>query len=84
MAYLLPQIIDMISTEKVRIKVFLEFGAHHQNVRAERSMQTIIYMARTFMVHTSLNWSDRGSNFLSLWYFPAKHSVWFYNQLPRK
>jgi len=56
--------------------------AQHQNARAERAIQTIMYMARTFMVHASLHWTDRGSDDLSLWSFAVKHSVWIYNCVP--
>jgi hypothetical protein len=48
----------------------------------ERAIQTIMYMARTFMVHASLHWTDRGSDDLSLWSFAVKHSVWIYNRVP--
>ncbi|KAL7475278.1 hypothetical protein ACHAW6_001198 [Cyclotella cf. meneghiniana] len=36
-------------------------------------------MARTFMVHVSLHWSERGVDDLSLWDFDVKHAAWFYN-----
>jgi hypothetical protein len=41
-----------------------------------------MYMARTFMVHASLHWTERGSDDLSLWSFAVKHSVWVYNHVP--
>jgi len=41
-----------------------------------------MYMARTFFVHASLHWTDRGSDDLSLWSFAVKHSVWIYNRVP--
>jgi hypothetical protein len=31
------------------------------------------------MVHASLHWTDRGSDYLSLWSFAVKHSIWIYN-----
>ncbi len=34
------------------------------------------------MVHTSLHWTERGSDDLSLWSFAVKHSVWVYNCVP--
>ena len=37
---------------------FSGVGAQHQNARAERAIQTIMYMARSFMVHASLHWTD--------------------------
>ena len=41
-----------------------------------------MYMARTFMVHASLHWTERGSDDISLWSFAVKHSVWVYNRVP--
>ena len=69
-------------TEKGQGLSFSGVGAQHQNARAERAIQTIMYMARTFMVHASLHWSERGSDDLSLWSFAVKHSVWIYNRVP--
>ena len=68
--------------EKGQSQSFSGVGAQHQNARAERAIQTIMYMARTFMVHASLHWTDRGSDDLSLWSFAVKHSVWIYNRVP--
>jgi hypothetical protein len=50
--------------------------------RAERAIQTIMYMAQTFMVHASLHWTDKGSDDISLLSFAVKHSVWIYNRVP--
>ncbi len=63
---------------------FSGVGAQHQNARAERAIQTIMYMARTFMVHASLHWTDRGSDDISLWPFAVKHAVWLYNRVPNR
>jgi hypothetical protein len=68
--------------EKGQSQSFSGVGAQHQNARAERAIQTIMYMARTFMVHASLHWTERGSDDLSLWSFAVKHSVWIYNRVP--
>ena len=38
-------------------------------------------MARTFMVHISLHWSEHGFDDLALWGFAVKHSAWLHNQL---
>ncbi len=43
-----------------------------------------MYMARTFMVHFSLHWTERVIDDLSLWSFAVKHSVWLYNRFPNK
>eukprot|EP00804_Cyclotella_cryptica_P030035 CCRYP_016932-RA/>CCRYP_016932-RA protein AED:0.41 eAED:0.41 QI:0/-1/0/1/-1/0/1/0/126 len=39
-------------------------------------------MARTFMVHVSLHWSERGVDDLALWDFAVKHAAWLYNRIP--
>jgi hypothetical protein len=61
---------------------FSGVSAQHQNARAERAIQTIMYMACTFMVHASRHWTERGSDDISLWSFAVKHSVWVYNRVP--
>jgi hypothetical protein len=68
--------------EKGQSQSFSGVGTQYQNARAERAIQSIMYMARTFMVHASLHWTDRGSDDLSLWSFGVKHSVWIYNRVP--
>ena len=66
---------------KGQTQSFSGVGAQHQNSRAERSIQTIMYMARTFMIHSSLNWTDKGVDDLTLWSFAVKHSVWVFNRV---
>ena len=68
--------------EKRQSQSFSDVGAQHQNARAEQAIQTIMYMARTFMVHASLHWTDQGSDDISLWSFAVKHSEWIYNRVP--
>ncbi len=68
--------------EKQQSQLFSGVGPQHQNARAERVIQTIMYMAQTFMVHASLHWTESGSDDLSLWSFAVKHSVWVYNCVP--
>eukprot|EP00804_Cyclotella_cryptica_P017353 CCRYP_020903-RA/>CCRYP_020903-RA protein AED:0.09 eAED:0.09 QI:0/-1/0/1/-1/1/1/0/153 len=63
---------------------FSGVGAKHQNSLAERATQTIMYMARTFMVHVSLHWSGRGVDDLALWGFAVKHAAWVYNLVPSR
>jgi hypothetical protein len=48
-------------------------------VHAECAIQTIMYMAWTFMVHPFLHWTERVRDGLSLWSFAVKHWVWIYN-----
>ena len=59
-------------------------GAQHQNARAERAIQTIMSMARTFLVHVSLRWNEWGTDSLRLWPFAVRHAAWIYNCLPNR
>jgi hypothetical protein len=68
--------------EKRQSQLFSGVGTQHPNAHAECASQTMMYMARTFMVHTSLHWTERGSDDLSLWSFAVKHLVWVYNCVP--
>ena len=43
-----------------------------------------MYMDRTFMIHSSLYWTEHGVDYISLWYFAVKHSVWVYNRAPNQ
>jgi hypothetical protein len=70
--------------DKGQSQSFSGVGAQHQNAWAERAIQTIMFMAHCFMVHSSLYWTDRGSNDISLWPFAVKHAVWLYNCIPNR
>jgi hypothetical protein len=63
---------------------FSGVGAKHQNSLAERAIQTVMYMARTFMVHVSLHWTEHGVDDLALWGFAVKHAAWIYNRVPSR
>jgi hypothetical protein len=67
-----------------RFEVRSIVGAQHQNAKAERDIQTIMYMARTFMVHSSLHWTNMGADDISLWPFAVQHAVWLYNRVPNQ
>eukprot|EP00804_Cyclotella_cryptica_P006589 CCRYP_008569-RA/>CCRYP_008569-RA protein AED:0.10 eAED:0.08 QI:0/-1/0/1/-1/1/1/0/161 len=68
--------------QKHQSQSFSGVGAKHQNALTERARQTITYMARTFMVHVSLHWSERGVDDLALWGFAVKHAAWLHNRIP--
>ncbi len=68
--------------EKGQSQSFSGVGAQHQNARAKRAIQTIMFMACSFMVHASLHLTDRGSDDILLWPFAVKHAVWIYNRVP--
>ncbi len=42
-------------SEKKQLQSFSGVGAQHQNSKAERAIQTIMYIACTFLVHSSLH-----------------------------
>ncbi len=64
-------------SKKKQSQSFLGVGVQHQNSKAEQAIQTIIYMACTFLVHSSLHWiwMDMGADDISLWPFAVKHAV---------
>ncbi len=68
--------------DKGQSQSFSSVGAQHQNAWAKHAIQTIMYMACCFMVHSSLHWTDRVSDDISLWPFAVKHVVWLYNCIP--
>ncbi len=70
--------------KKSRTQSFLGVGAQHQhqNARAECTIQTMMWIAWTFMVHFSLHWLDSWSDDISLWPFAIKHVVWLYKRVP--
>ena len=70
--------------EKDQTQSFSGVGVQHQNARAKRAIQTIIYMIRTFMIHVSLHWNECGIDNLSLWPFVVHHAAWLYNRLPNR
>ena len=51
---------------------------------AEHAIQTIVYVARTFMVHDSLHWSEWGVDDLSLLGFSVHHAAWKSNHVPNQ
>jgi len=63
---------------------FSGVSAQHQNAEAERAIQTIVYMARYYMVHAALHWGVDGSDDLNLWPFAIDHACTVYNLLPHR
>ena len=62
---------------------FSGVGAQHQNSEAERAIQTVMYMACSFMIHTALNWGEHASDNIKLWAFAVNHAAWLYNHIPQ-
>jgi hypothetical protein len=71
-------------SEAKQTQSFSGVGAQHQNAEAERAIQTVMYMARSFMIHAALHWGEDGSDDLSLWSFAVDHSAWLYNRIPQR
>ena len=61
---------------------FSVVGSKNQNARSYRSFQTIIYMSRTFMLHSYLHRTYHMVDNISLWSFVVNHDVWLHNHLP--
>ena len=61
---------------------FSGVGSKDKNARAEKAVQNIMYMARTFMVHSSLHWKYHRVDDISIWSFAVNHAVWLHNRLP--
>ena len=55
-----------------------------QNAEAEHAIQIVMYMARSFMIHTALHWGEDGSDDISLWSFAVNHATWLYNCIPQR
>jgi hypothetical protein len=71
-------------SEEKQTQSFSGVGAQHQNAEAERAIQTIVYMARSFMIHAALHWSEDGSDDITLWSFAVDHAAWLYNRIPQR
>ena len=56
-------------------------GAHSQNGIAERAIQTIVYMARTMMIHSSIHWPGVADT--CLWPMAVQAAVYIHNRFPR-
>ena len=61
---------------------FAGVGAHHHNGNAERSIQTIMSIARTMMLHSAIHWPDVAD--ASLWPMAVQHAVFLHNHMPNQ
>ena len=57
-------------------------GAHHDNGVAERSIQNMMSIARTMMLHAAIHWSEVAN--AQLWPFAVQNAALLYNQMPNK
>ncbi|KAI2491142.1 hypothetical protein MHU86_23428 [Fragilaria crotonensis] len=61
---------------------FAGVGAHHHNGNAERSIQTIMSIARTMMLHSAIHWPDIAD--ASLWPMAVQHAIFLHNHMPNQ
>ena len=71
-------------SEDGQTQSFSGVGAQHQNAEAERAIQTIMYMARSFMIHAGLHWTTHNADNLAQWSFAVDHAAWLYNRIPQR
>jgi hypothetical protein len=63
-----------------QISRFAGVGAHHHNAIAERSIRTIMSIARTMMLHAGIHWPDVASP--QLWPMAVQHACFLWNHVP--
>ena len=63
-----------------QIARFAGVGAHHHNGNAERSIQTIMSIARTMMLHAAIHWPEVADP--TLWPMAVTHAVYLHNHMP--
>ena len=66
--------------ELAQISHYAGVGAHHHNGVAERSIQTIMSIARTMMLHQAIHWPDVAMP--TLWPLAVDHAVYLFNHMP--
>ena len=70
---------DSISIRGQKI-TFSGVGAHHQNGKAERAIQTVVEKARAMMLHVSMHWPEYFS--MDLWPYAIDYATFIYNHTP--
>lgn len=58
-------------------------GAKFENGAAERGVKTVMWMARSQLLHCSLRWDKDGTASPNLWPMAVEYSVWLYNRTPK-
>jgi hypothetical protein len=61
---------------------FAGTGAHHHNAIAERSIRTIMSIARTCMLHAAIHWPEMAD--ATLWPLAVDYAVYIYNRVPNR
>ncbi len=59
---------------------FAGSSAHHTNGVAERSIRTIMSIARTMMLHAAVHWGEMAD--ATLWPMAVDHAVYLFNRVP--
>ena len=59
---------------------FAGVGAHHHNGVAERSIQSIMSIAWTMMLHAAIHWPEMADS--SLWPMVVQHTTYLHNNVP--
>ena len=59
---------------------FAGVGAHHHNGNAERSIRTIMSIARTMMLHSVIHWPDVSD--VTIWPMAVSHAAFLHNHMP--
>ena len=59
---------------------FAGVGAHHHNGNAERSIRTIMSIARTMMLHSAIHWPEVAD--ATIWPMAVQHAVYLHNHMP--
>ena len=63
-----------------QIHHFAGVGAHHHNVVAERSIQSIMSIAQMMMLHAAIHWPEMADS--SLWPMVVQHATYLHNNVP--
>ena len=59
---------------------FSGVGTKNQDANAQRAIQTVIYMAISSIIPTSLHYSAAVAANLSFWSFAVEHAAWLYTR----
>ena len=69
--------------DRFQTQTFSGVGAKFQNANAERSVLTLFWMCRTFLLHVGLRWSTDDADNPNLWPMALNHAEWLHNRLPK-
>ena len=68
--------------DQKQAQTFSGVGAKHMNAFAERSVQTLFWMCRSFMLHTALRWSSNEADSATLWPQALLYAEFLFNRTP--